>query len=432
MANVLKRSRTYENNSAISKRQQQQKQVYDENSLPISLNKLNNIISNNKAISQHTIKNTFINENNLFQQAKALFRRTAIPTKLIGRDHEFSILQNFWEQHVIQDKPGCLYISGSPGTGKTAMLDHVINSYQSINTNSKSNKKNAHQTKTIMINCMSLNEPKAIYAKLITELKPSAQPSLLSSNEILHQTEQLLNGKKNMLNVIILDEIDHLVTKDQEVLYKIFEWASLPQSRLVLIGIANALDLTDRVLPRLRAKNCEPQLLHFNPYQVNDISAIIKDRLASLNESLIQPPAIELCSRKVAASKGDLRTALDVCRQAIEIAEKEYKRKININPLGNNNSQQQQRQQQPKVTIAHIVKVLQSVFGNPMVEKLNQFNLQQKIVLATLSKVKEKDGQITMVKVLFYKFIIRFTYSHFCNYFSSARCTLVYYEIMVP
>lgn len=222
------------------------------------------------------------------------------------------------------------------------------------------------------------------------------------------------------------------MTKDQEVLYKIFEWASLPQSRLVLIGIANALDLTDRVLPRLRAKNCEPQLLHFNPYQVNDISAIIKDRLTSLNESLIQPPAIELCARKVAASKGDLRTALDVCRQAIEIAEKEYKRKTNINPLGNNNSQQQQRQQQPKVTIAHIVKVLQSVFGNPMMEKLNQFNLQQKIVLATLSKVKEMDGHITMVKVLFYYFYYMITYSHFCNYFSFARCTLVYYGIMVP
>ncbi|KAI9306550.1 P-loop containing nucleoside triphosphate hydrolase protein [Cunninghamella echinulata] len=385
----------------MSKRQQQ-KQINDENNVPIPLTKPNNINNNKVTTLQHTMKNASINEADLFQQAKALFRRTTIPTRLIGRDHELSILENFWEQHVIQNRPGCLYISGSPGTGKTAMLDHVINSYQNKkNTNSKINKnnKNTHQTKTIMINCMSVNEPKAIYAKLITELKPSFQPTLLSSNEILLQTEQLLNGKKNILNVIILDEIDHLVTKDQDVLYKIFEWASLPQSRLVLIGIANALDLTDRVLPRLRAKNCEPQLLHFNPYQVNDISAIIKDRLTSLNGQLVQPPAIELCARKVAASKGDLRTALDVCRQAIEIAEKEYKRKPNINPLGNHNCQpQQQQQQQPKVTIAHIVKVLQSVFGNPMMEKLNQFNLQQKIVLGTLSKVKEMDGQVTMVK----------------------------------
>jgi cell division control protein 6 len=57
-------------------------------------------------------------------------------------------------------------------------------------------------------------------------------------------------------SVVVLDEIDSLITRDQEVLYKIFEWASVPCSHLVLIGIANALDLTDRILPRLRAKNC--------------------------------------------------------------------------------------------------------------------------------------------------------------------------------
>lgn len=79
------------------------------------------------------------------------------------------------------------------------MLDHVINSYQNNNKNNKNNKKNVHQTKTIVINCMSLNEPKAIYAKLITELKSSSQSTLLSSTEILHQAEQLLNGKKNIL-----------------------------------------------------------------------------------------------------------------------------------------------------------------------------------------------------------------------------------------
>jgi cell division control protein 6 len=53
----------------------------------------------------------------------------------------------------------------------------------------------------------------------------------------------------------MLDEIDQLLTRDQEVLYRIFEWPMLKQSKCCVIGIANALDLTQRFLPRLIAKN---------------------------------------------------------------------------------------------------------------------------------------------------------------------------------
>jgi cell division control protein 6 len=59
----------------------------------------------------------------------------------------------------------------------------------------------------------------------------------------------------NRVSIVLLDEVDHLVTREQDVLYRLFEWASVPESRLILIGIANALDLTDRLLPRLRAVN---------------------------------------------------------------------------------------------------------------------------------------------------------------------------------
>ncbi|CAO3701245.1 unnamed protein product [Rhizopus microsporus] len=276
-----------------------------------------------------------------------------------------------------------------PGTGKTAMLTEVMRTMENEIDQLD------FTVKTVMINCMSMKEPKQIYVKLVESWKST---NAVIQADIIKQAHELMNAKKDVLNVVVLDEIDSLKTKEQDVLYKVFEWASLPNSRLVLIGIANALDLTDRILPRLRAKNCEPQLLNFNPYTVSEISCIIKDRLYSLVDNptkdtplpLFQPAAIELCSRKVAASMGDLRTALDICRQAVELAEMEQKKLI----LSDKN----QNIPESKVTIGHVMKVLNVVFGNPTVQKLKQLSLPQKVVLVVFSIMQKSNKQITLGK----------------------------------
>ena len=51
---------------------------------------------------------------------------------------------------------------------------------------------------------------------------------------------------------LVLDEVDQLESVNQDVLYTVFEWPALAGSRLSLVGIANTLDLTDKVLPRLQ------------------------------------------------------------------------------------------------------------------------------------------------------------------------------------
>ena len=136
-------------------------------------------------------------------------------------------------------------------------------------------------------------------------------------------------------SVVVLDEIDHLMTKDQEILHSLFEWSLSPLSRLILIGIANALDLTDRFLPRLKARNLKPELLPFHPYSAPQITSVITSRLKSLlppgapadHVPFIHPAAIQLCSRKVAAHTGDLRKAFDMCRRGLELLETELKDK---------------------------------------------------------------------------------------------------------
>ncbi|KAG0361215.1 AAA ATPase, partial [Podila minutissima] len=385
-----------------------------------------------------------------YQEAKTLFRRTTEPQRLVGRAAERDTIRQFCENHMLAAKAGSLYISGQPGTGKTALLKEVMRDmHPELNAAQ-------HDVKVVLINCMTIKDPKMVYQKFLEEL--GLGTSTKDKDGAVKAVESLVLGKnkgKKAMYVTILDEIDQLLTKDQEVLYKLFHWSSLESSRLTLIGIANALDMTDRFLPRLKAKNCEPQLLNFNPYQVAEIKAIIMDRLFSLegtpeetskdkNEKqpprmapLMQRPAIELCARKVAAATGDLRKALDICRQTIEMVEMETKKKeraerlpsqpmplqeISLADLENraagtgqaihritlsrsmsssaiplarpNESSEVTLQEVPKVTVEHVKKALASAFGSPMIQKMKALNVHQKIVLAVMVMKIQNDKTI--------------------------------------
>lgn len=49
-------------------------------------------------------------------------------------------------------------------------------------------------------------------------------------------------------SVVLMDELDLLVTKKQTVMYNFFEWPNRPNSKLVVVAIANTMDLPERIL----------------------------------------------------------------------------------------------------------------------------------------------------------------------------------------
>ncbi|KAL4555980.1 hypothetical protein LXL04_038614 [Taraxacum kok-saghyz] len=66
-------------------------------------------------------------------------------------------------------------------------------------------------------------------------------------------------------------------------------------------------------------------VLSFRAYSMDQIIMILKQRLMALPYTVFQPQALELCARKVAASSGDMRKALGICRGAIERLETELR-----------------------------------------------------------------------------------------------------------
>lgn len=220
--------------------------------------------------------------------------------ELPGREEELKILENFIESNFKEKTSASLYVSGTPGTGKTACLSKIIKKY-------------SRKCKMVYINCTSLKSPQAVYSKIGEELNIKGNKTKIE--------EHLIRAQKPVL--LVLDEIDMLESKNQSVLYSIFEWPSMKKAKLVLIGIANSLDLTDRILPRLQAK-CEmkPELLHFAPYSKQQIVDIITKKLEAADVlDVIKGPAMQFLAAKVAAVSGDVRRALDLCKRVIELAQ---------------------------------------------------------------------------------------------------------------
>jgi len=356
--------------------------------------------------------------------------RSSNVEQLVGRDEERATISTFVQDGISSMSGRSLYISGPPGTGKSAFVSSVCDTFRGQGN-----------VKMVYLNCMSVKSSQDLCNKLaegLCEGQQTEKVSLGTLRNIFLPKKQT----KRTIYIVTLDEVDHLLTLNFETLYTLFEWALDKSSNLILIGIANALDLTDRFLPRLKAKNLRPQLLPFVPYTVSQISAVITTKLRTLLPSdppdanfvpFVHPAAITLCAKKVASQSGDLRKAFDIMRRTIDVVEAEVKAKDRISSLESSPSAERVKRvlaekinlssitpptpkstvptpstspatsclagltetSAPRATLSHLSKVTSAAFSsNNTTCRLKTLNLQQKACLcAVLAHEKRRSAQ---------------------------------------
>ncbi|PON63033.1 Cell division protein [Parasponia andersonii] len=252
---------------------------------------------------------------------EALHVSTA-PSVVVCREDEQKRVVEFCKSCLEEDKAGSLYVCGCPGTGKSLSMEKVKK-----NLIDWALETGVEQPDVLTINCTSLANTCDIFSKILGKDQPpkrrNSSTSALQLLQNLYSQKPQSSAKK--MTLVIADELDYLITKDRTVLHDLFMLTTLPFSRCVLIGIANAIDLADRFLPRLQSLNCKPTVITFRAYSKDQILMILQERLMALSYTVFQPQALELCARKVAAASGDMRKALCVCRSAIEMLEAEMR-----------------------------------------------------------------------------------------------------------
>lgn len=204
-----------------------------------------------------------------------------------------------------------LYVSGMPGTGKTAT---VLETIKLMRADSR-----VPCFEVAHVNAMRLGAPGSVFRDILCQVH--ADEHIRCSAGAAHSecVQFFTERAQGRVVILLIDEVDHLVTQNQAVLYKMFDMLTLPSHKLVVVAISNTMDLPERLLPRV-ASRFGIVRVNFQPYNRDQIAKILSDRLQGHGAlGSLSTTAVRLCAARVAAGTGDIRKALQLCRRAVEV-----------------------------------------------------------------------------------------------------------------
>ncbi|KAM7528936.1 hypothetical protein LguiB_032346 [Lonicera macranthoides] len=315
------------------------------------------------------------------EKAKATLLLATLPKSLPCRNKETEEITTFIKDSICNDQclGRCLYIHGVPGTGKTMSVLAVMR-----NLRSEADAGSIKPYCFVEINGLKLASPENIYTVIYEALsghRVSWKKALHLLNERFSNGTQSGKKEDNQPCILLIDELDILVTRNQSVLYNILDWPTKPHSKLVVIGIANTMDLPEKLLPRISSR-MGMQRLCFAPYNYLQLQEIISTRLKGIDA--FENQAIEYASRKVAAVSGDARRALEICRRAAEIADYRIKK---LNPLPDSASAGK-----ALVGMAEVEAAIQEMFQAPHIQVMRSCSKLSKIFLTAMVHELYKTG----------------------------------------
>ncbi|NXN80221.1 ORC1 protein, partial [Bombycilla garrulus] len=294
----------------------------------------------------------------VLEEARLRLHVSAVPDSLPCREEEFQDIYNFVESKLIDGTGGCMYISGVPGTGKTATVHEVVRCLQQAAENDE-----LPPFQFVEINGMKLTDPHQAYVQILEFL--TGQKVTATHAAVLLAKLFSTPGPKRKTTVLVVDELDLLWTRKQNVMYNLFDWPTQKHSKLIILAIANTMDLPERIMMNRVASRLGLTRMSFQPYTYKQLQQIISSRLKGVKA--FEEDAVQLVSRKVAALSGDARRCLDICRRATEICEFSRQKKT------------------PEIVrMAHVTEAIDEMFSSPYVSAIRNASLHEQIFLKAI------------------------------------------------
>lgn len=332
-----------------------------------------------------------------YAQARTTLHVSAVPNSLPCRTTEFETVYSHLHSAITDGAGTCIYISGTPGTGKTATVREVVAALHQAVLQDELDGFNF-----VEINGMKVTDPHQSYSLLWEALKGDRVSATHALDLLEHEFSH--PNPRRIPCVVLMDELDQLVTRNQSVMYNFFNWPALRHSRLIVLAVANTMDLPERTLSNKISSRLGLTRITFPGYTHTQLMEIITSRLEGVPGNIVDPDAVQFASRKVAAVSGDARRALDICRRAVEIAEKQAEDQNNSvysdtemseldaqTPSRSGRGKTQTVHQNgaknkvlPRVTIATIKAAINESTSSPIAQCLKALPLASKLFVAAL------------------------------------------------
>jgi origin recognition complex subunit 1 len=334
-----------------------------------------------------------------YQLARTQLHVASVPTSLPCREAEFSLVYSHLEAAITDGAGTCIYISGTPGTGKTATVREVVSHLDAAVRADE-----LDDFIFVEINGMKITDPHQSYALLWEALKGQrvspAQALDLLEREFSHPSP------RRVPCVVLMDELDQLVTKNQGVMYNFFNWPGLRHSRLIVLAVANTMDLPERTLSNKISSRLGLTRVTFPGYNHEQLMRIVQSRLEGVPGDIVDGDAVQFAARKVAAVSGDARRALDICRRAVELAEADVKGREEEEAEAapgtpSKKARKGQQQETPKktkksamgrVTIETVRRAISEATSNPLQQYLRSLPFASRLLLAALLMRTQRTG----------------------------------------
>ena len=299
----------------------------------------------------------------IFKDKRPLDHRW-LPEKLVHREDQIRQIAKYWVDVLSGVTPANVTLYGKTGTGKTAASNFAREQLIDI-----ARKKNVF-VKVEYIRCTDYTTEYQVIAELCNRLGRDVPNRGWTKGEVVNAFREIFRpdvfGRKLHL-IVILDEIDILLNKDGDgILYTLTRTGNVS-----VLCISNYLDFKNLIDSRVNSSLNDKEIV-FPPYGADQLSDILSERAeVSFNENVLEDDVIPLCSAMAAKEEGDARYALDLLKNAGELAFDE---------------------DSDVVTSDHVRRAKDKIEHNKIIEIISTLPVQQQRVLeAILNLTKQKE-----------------------------------------